>query len=71
MRNSTLISEAKTILKDLLSRCTEGQQTMFKRMYSRPGKNLELPINDVVDQMDPDKMDWAISQCEATLRKNK
>ena len=69
MQNKTLITSGRNILKNLLSQCTEGQQRIFKRMYSH--KNLELSINDVVDQMDPDKMDWAISQCEATLRKNK
>ena len=31
--------------------------------------NLDLPINDVVDNMDSDKMDWAITQCERTLNK--
>ena len=66
--NETLKNAAKTILKDLLAQCTEGQQMMFKRMYSH--NNLELPINDVVDQMSEDKIDWAISQCERTVEKN-
>lgn len=69
MKNETLISSAKNILKDLLNQCNEGQQLMFKRMYSH--NNLELPINEVVDKMDPEKMDWAITQCEKTLLKNK
>jgi hypothetical protein len=69
MKNPTLISAARIILKDLLSKCTEDQQMLFKRMYSH--QNLELPINDAVDQMDPDKMDWAITQCEQTVNKNK
>ena len=64
----TLKNAAKTILKELLAQCTEGQQMMFKRMYSH--NNLELPINDVVDQMSEDKIDWAISQCERTVEKN-
>lgn len=67
MRNETLIKAGKDILKGLLSQCTEGQQMMFKRMYSP--KNLELPINEAVDNMNPDKIDWAISQCENTLKK--
>lgn len=68
MRNETLIKAGRNILKELLAQCTEGQQMMFKKMYSP--KNLELPINDAVDKMNPDKIDWAISQCENTLKKN-
>lgn len=67
MQNETLKIAAKNILKNLLSQCTEGQQMLFKRMYSH--NNLDLPINDVVDNMDSDKMDWAITQCERTLNK--
>lgn len=69
MRNETLIKAGKDILKGLLSQCTEGQQMMFKKMYSH--KNLELPINEAVDKMDSDRIDWAISQCERTVEKNK
>ena len=67
--NETLKATAKQILKDLLSECTEGQQTMFKRMYC--DKNLDLPINDAVEQMADDKIDWAITQCERSVQKNK
>jgi len=55
-------------LKSLLAKCSEGQQLMFKRMYSH--KNLELPINEVVDNMPDDKINWAIQQCETTVKKN-
>jgi hypothetical protein len=41
---------------------------MFKKMYCH--KNLELPINDVVDQMADDKIDWAFTQTEKTVNKN-
>jgi len=57
------------MLKDLLSECTEPQQLMFKRMYCH--ENLDLPINEVVDQISEDKIDWAITQCESTVLKNK
>jgi len=66
--NKTLNSAAKDILKRLLSECTEGQQIMFKRMYCH--KNLELPINEAVDQIDENKIDWAITQTEKTIEKN-
>ena len=67
--NETLKETAKQFLKDLLSECTEVQQTMFKRMYCH--KTLDLPINDAVEQMADDKIDWAITQCERSVQKNK
>lgn len=69
MKSETLINTARQILKDLLAQCTEEQQLFFKRMYSH--KNLELHINDAVDQMDTEKIDWAIRQVERTIEKNK
>ena len=68
MKNATLINAAKEILKELLSECTEAQQLIFKRMYCH--KNLELPINEAVDQMEDIKIDWAITQVERTINKN-
>ena len=68
MKNETLQTAARQILKDLLAQCTEGQQLLFKRMYSP--NNLGLPINTAVDLMDPDKIDWAITQTERTVAKN-
>ncbi len=65
MKNETLTNQAKDYLKELLDQCTESQQHLFKRMYSH--KNLELPISEVVDNMDDDKIDWAVTQCERTL----
>jgi hypothetical protein len=58
----------RDILKDLLSQCTEDQQMLFKRMYSHD--DLERDINDAVDQMADDKINWAISQCERTVYDN-
>jgi hypothetical protein len=55
-------------LKNLLSECTEGQIMLFKRMYSH--KKLELPIEEVVDKMPSDRIDWAIEQTERTLYSN-
>ena len=34
-------------------------------------KNLELPINEAVDQMTDDKIDWAMTQVERTVEKNR
>ena len=66
--NETLKNATKGILKSLLARCTKEQQMMFRRMYSP--KKLEIPINDAVDQMDENKMDRAMDQCEMTVKKN-
>ena len=66
--NKTISKMCRITLQEMLRLCTEEQQLFFKRMYSP--SNLELPINEVVDQMEDEKLDWAISQCESTLRKN-
>ena len=69
MKNETIKNVAKEMLKNLLSKCTDGQQLMFKRMYCH--ENLESPINEVVDQMVDDKIDWAMTQVERTVEKNR
>ena len=66
--NNQLQNFARQQLKDGLSQCTEAQQTMFKRMYSN--ENLELPIDEVVDNMPESKLDWAMLQVERTILKN-
>lgn len=66
--NQTFAKTGKQIIKELLSQCTEEQQMFFKRMYGP--KNLNSSINEVVDNMDDSKIDWAISQCERTVEKN-
>lgn len=69
MKNETIKNVAKEMLKKLLSECTDGQQLMFKRMYCH--KNLELSIDEAVDQMKDDKIDWAMTQVERTVEKNR
>lgn len=77
MNNKTLINAGKDIIKNLLLCCTEGQQKMFKLMYARNGGKrsvddaVKMDINDVVNEMDVNKIDLAISQCERTVEKNK
>jgi len=67
--NTTIKNVAKEMLKESLAECTGAQQLMFKRMYCH--KNLELPINEAVDQMADDKIDWAMTQVERTVEKNR
>jgi len=66
--NKTLNSAAKEILKNLLVQCTEQQQLMFKRMYCH--ENLNATIDEAIEQMDENKIDWAITQVERTIEKN-
>jgi len=68
MKNEALLKQAKKLLIEGLLQCTEAQQHRFKRMYSH--KNLNLSIEEAVDKMDPNKIDWAYTQIEKTLEKN-
>lgn len=65
--NSQLSGFARQTLKDGLQKCTQEQQLLFKRMYSH--KNLDKDINDVVDQIPNEKLDWAMQQIQRTLDK--
>jgi hypothetical protein len=73
MQSTTFSKAGKQILKDLLNKCTDGQQRIFKLMYARNGgkRSVEdaaaMPINEVVDLMSDDKIDWAICQCEKSV----
>jgi hypothetical protein len=54
-------------LKGNLVACTAPQQHFFKRMYAKG--NYDLSIEEVVDNMEDEKLDWAMEQVENTLRK--
>jgi len=66
--NEMLEAYARQYLKDGLAQCTDAQQLMFKRMYAHG--RLEMPINDAVDGMPIEKLDWAMVQLERTLARN-
>lgn len=65
MQNETLINTARSILKDLINKCSEEEQNLFKRMYSKTS----IHINEVVNTMPASKLDLAIIQCENTIKK--
>ena len=65
--NKSLEAAARASIKLGLSQCTEDEIHLFKRMYSH--NNLELPIDDVVDNMVGYKLNTAMSQVEKTLAK--
>lgn len=66
--NNQLQSYARNVLKDGLSKCNDAQQLLFKRMYAKG--NLDLSIGEVVDNMEDDKLDWAMQQVGSTLAKS-
>jgi phage terminase large subunit-like protein len=71
-----LVAMGRQMLKDLLAQCDEKQQEIFKLMYARNNgkRSVEeakaVPINQVVDELDPDKISWALVQVERTVDKN-
>ena len=58
--NERLQKYARDTLKDGLSQCTDSEQLLFKCMYAH--NKLESPINEVVDNMESEKLDWAMKQ---------
>ena len=67
--NNQLKDYARKALKEDLDKCTEEQQIIFKCIYSRHG-NLGASINDVIDLMQEENLDWAMQQVKRTLEKN-
>lgn len=66
MMNKQIESFARNTLKKGLARCDEHSHRIFKLMYSH--KDLEKPINDVVDNIPVEKLDWAMEQVQRTLK---
>lgn len=52
-------------MHEMLQKCTPEQRDVFRRMYNHKG----IHARDV-DGVKPEKMDWAFSQIETTLKKN-
>ena len=65
--NDQLQAFARTSLKEGLAKLPEDWQLLFKRMYSH--KNVELPIDVVVDRMPEEKLDWAMQQVQKSIQK--
>lgn len=66
--NPTLAKMARSLIKEGLQQCSNGQQDFFKRIYT--DGNFELNIDTVVDRMPDDKLDWALTQIENTIKQN-
>lgn len=75
--NSDLSTFAREYLKKNLALLTEGNREKFRMMYAYGPKckdwetAMAKPIDQVVDEMSDDKLDWAMSQVENTLKNMK
>ncbi len=71
--NKQMQQFARDTLKAGLAQLPESKQIIFKLMYARDnGKRTievacQMSINDAVDDMPPDKLDWAMQQVENSL----
>lgn len=65
--NEAIQEFAREELKKGLTLLPEGHQHLFKRMYA--GGDLEKGINEVVDDMETDKLDWAMQQVQRSIDK--
>jgi len=65
--NDQLQNFARISLKVGLSKLPETWQYKFKQMYSHG--NLDANINDVVDNMPEEKLDWAMQQVNTSIKK--
>lgn len=58
-------SQKREKIKHILSKLDNRQRLIFIRMYAAAGK-LDTDINDIVDQLPLEKLDWALQQCKNT-----
>lgn len=65
--NETLQLYAREQMLEGLKQLPNEWQMTFKKMYSH--KDLEKPIEAIVNDMPSDKLDWALSQIERSLAK--
>jgi hypothetical protein len=79
--NDTLQKFARQQLKEGLARLPESSHIMFKRMYAGTGTgkqegmclpgDLDRDINEVVDAMPAERLDWAMQQIERSIKRTK
>lgn len=65
--NKTIEKFARERIKQGLALLPPEWQMTFKRMYSH--NNLDAPIEEVVETMPTDKLDWALTQIENSIVK--
>ena len=69
MKNPTIINFTRGEIKSGLHKLNDGCQTLFKRMYARVGD--DVPIDEVVDGMPSDNLEWALTQVQNSLKNPK
>lgn len=73
--NDQLQEFARKTLLDGLEKLPDGWQRKFKMMYGRKNgkrsvENTEkMSLIDVVNEIPPEKLDWAMTQIENSVRK--
>lgn len=65
--NSKMQEFARDTLKKGLAELPEKSHLLFKRMYSF--EDLGADINDVIDNMPEEKLDWAMQQVQRSIDK--
>jgi hypothetical protein len=72
--NNALQDFARNSIKEGLYQCLDRQVRIFKLMYARTNPDapadLDMEIDDVVDLIPSEALDWAMQQVERTLEKN-
>jgi len=68
--NERLQEFARQEIKNGLGQLPDDWQHRFKQMYwADAATRRETPIDVVVDQMPPEKLDWAMQQIDRSLQK--
>lgn len=78
--NAQLEAFARQTLKDGLAKLPPDHHRIFKLMYGRgklkgnvPERTVEeaeaVPIDQVVDEMPPERLDWAMQQVQNSINK--
>jgi hypothetical protein len=66
--NVTIEAYARNKIKEGLVKLPEGWQMRFKQLYAN-GK-LDIAIVDLVDSLPAEKLDWALTQVENSIKKS-
>jgi hypothetical protein len=75
--NAQLQAFARQTLKEKLPQLPEEWQNLFKKLYAdHTGKKinsyehaLSIPIEDIIDHMPEEKLDWAMTQVDNSFKK--
>jgi flagellar hook-basal body complex protein FliE len=56
----------RQMIKDAIKPLSDGNKDLFKRMYGK----LDMDINEVIDKMNSDKLEWGYTQVIQQHRRN-